>query len=165
MNTNGTSLFEDVLFKYTDRIHIFNNSLTEKYGLKDIPYNESGKLFPKIGELYIEGQLIRYRFHGRGATVLWGEAEIKFDIDASSRHKIITSSWPYFKFLSYSIGGFEEEKYPFSFIDQLLMGFEERGVCMARKINEEVYHINEVWYKHRKLGLAFSGDNKNKIDW
>lgn len=163
--TTDISLFEDVLFEYTDRIHLFNSSLIGKFELKDVPYNESGKSFPKIGELYIGDRLVHYRFHGRGATVFWDGAEIKFDIDASSIHKIITSSWPYLKFLSHSIDGFEEEKYPFSFIDQLMTRFEERGVFMARKINEEVYHINKVWYENRKLGLAFSGDNKNEIDW
>ncbi|MBO9154079.1 DUF6896 domain-containing protein [Chitinophaga sp. GCM10012297] len=159
------SFFENVLFEYTDRIHIFNDSLVRKYKLKDIPYNESGKSFPKIGELYVEDKLISYRFHGRGATIFWDKAEIKFDIDALSNHKIITSSWPYLEFLSHFIDDFKEEEYPFSFIDQLLIGFEERGLFMERKINEKVYHINEAWYEHRKSGLAFSGDNKKEIDW
>ncbi|WP_346320978.1 hypothetical protein [Chitinophaga sp. YIM B06452] len=150
------SFFEDILFEYTDRIHLFNDTLVQKYGLKDIPYNVSGKSFPKTGEVYIGDKLINYRFHGRGATIFWEGAEIKFDIDAPGKHKIITSSWPYRKFLSHFIEGFKEEEYPFDFIDQLLTGFEERGIFMSREMDEEVYHINEVWYELRKQGLAFS---------
>lgn len=159
------SFFEEALFAYADRIHLFNDSLVQKFELKDIPYNLSGKGFPKVGTLNIGDEVVNYRFHGRGATLFWSDIEIKFDIDAGSYHKIITSSWPYQRFLSGYIPNFNEAEYPFSLIDEVLLHFGEKGFLMKRKESEKVFHINEVWYEHQKTGLEFHGDKKNDIDW
>ena len=157
--------FEEVLFEYANRIHLFNDFLVQKFELKDIPYNESGRAFPKIGSLEINNEVINYRFHGRGATLFWDGIEMKFDIDANSNHRIITSSWPYLTFLSGYVNNFDESRYPFSLIDQVLVSFEKKGFLMARKEGESVFHINELWYEKRKLGLEYKGDNNAEIDW
>jgi len=161
----NSTFFEENLFAYANKIHLFNDLLIQKFELKDIPYNLSGKAFPKIGTLNIRDEVVNYRFHGRGATVFWADIEIKFDVDAGSYHKIITSSWPYLSFLRGNVPDFDETEYPFSLIDEVMLHFEEMGFFMKRKEGETVFHINETWYEQRKSGLEFHGNNKNDIDW
>lgn len=164
MNINYLEI-EQFVFEYVSYIKSFNVCLTSKYHLNDIPYNVAGKSFPKKGAILVNNEDVEYRFHGRGCTLFWGKLHIFFNVDATSIHQIIITPGGLQCFLESRIQGYNEKGYSDE-IENILNGFEERGVFMKRKLSDlGTYHVNEVWYSAYKNKTDFSGGNKNEIDW
>ncbi|WP_046370094.1 DUF6896 domain-containing protein [Flavihumibacter petaseus] len=75
-----------------NRIHLLFDYIDQKYHLNDIPYKVAGKHFPRAGEEMISNVNVRYRFHGNGCSIYWGdENEILFSDDTTSIHQILVS--------------------------------------------------------------------------
>jgi hypothetical protein len=153
--TNDLAPYEDYLFVQVEKIKTFNDLLTEKYHLTDIPYNVSGRAFPKIGEIINRnGQKISYRFHGAGAT-FWEEGlEVIFAISPNSKYKIRINVGDFYCFLKTYLTDYEE---PVP-LDDIMENFEERGIFIKRKPSELGHlHVNEVWFESKLSGSIFTG--------
>lgn len=161
MAVNYTIKYEDALFDYVTRIKKFNGLISDKYQLTDIPYNVSGKAFPKIGT--IEDGLkneISYRFHGRGATFWERDIEMFFDVNASSKHQIIISEHGFYVFLKCCFEDYNEQ-FPLA---ALMEGFADRGIFIQRNPSDS-FHVNENWYELRLNGMSSTGKEKFETDW
>jgi len=160
---NKVNYYEDILFEYVKRIKRFNNLICIRYQLDDIPFNLSGKAFPKIGSLVDDnGRTISYRFHGRGATFFEEEVETYFSIDTSSKYQIIISVGGFYCFLKTYLKDYDEG-FP---LEQMMEELEQRGVFIQRKHSDlGVFHVNEQWYHSLENNLPFSGENKFDTDW
>jgi hypothetical protein len=156
-------IYEDVLFEYVKKVKRFNELITNKYQLIDLPYNVSGRLFPKIGEIEDEnGIIISYRFHGRGATFYEGLTKIHFDVDTNSKYQIIVSIGGFYCFLKTYVKDYDEN-FP---VEQLMEEFELRGMFIKRKISDlGGFHVNEIWYESKLKNNEFTGYNRFDIDW
>jgi hypothetical protein len=164
MNTN-ISIIEPLLFEYMSYVKRFLAYLGEKYQLTDIPFDMSGKAFPRIGSVTIDSQKIDYRFHGRGCTLYWGKLHIYYDIDATSIHQTIISPSGMDMFLEPIIKNYDKTNISNEMMN-ILIEFENLGVLMKRKPSDlGTFHVNELWFKSFKNSLPFYGENKNDIDW
>jgi hypothetical protein len=139
--------FEKILFDYVNYFKVFNEYLIEFYNLKDIPYNLSGKEFPKLGVVFIKGEKVNYRFHGQGCTIFWGRLNIFFNIDASEEYnKIILTQGGWVCYLKSYFLNFEEIEKTID-VRKILISFEERGIFIERKIKEYgCFHVSEKWF-------------------
>ena len=159
---------EKVLFSFTNYVKRFHQYLIAKYQLTDIPYNVKGREFPKKGIENIDKVAVEYQFHGGGCTLKWGEIEINYDIDASSVHGITISCYPIGRFIQ-TASQFKDSPYAHYTYDEMNPVFEsleKKGILMTRKPSDlGSFHINEVWYESYKDGKAFTGANKDEIDW
>lgn len=137
--------YQEALYEYIKRVKQFNQLLVDKYELHDIPYNVSGKIFPKIGEISTEkGDKITYRFHGRGATFWQGGIEIYFSVDASSlENTIMISEGSFFVFLKTFWINYDEEH----LLSEVMNGLKEKNNLLQKTTDNGVYYVNEEWYK------------------
>ncbi len=151
--TSSMNQYEDILFTYAYKVKKFNLFISKQYKLIDKPYNVSGKAFPKVGNLLIDGNNVFYRFHGKGCSLNWNEEEIKFDIQADSLDEIIISEWSYRNYMKNFISNYQETDFPLSKIDQIFSYFEKKGAFSKRGNLENFYRISETWYasKFREL--------------
>lgn len=164
MNTNEINI-DDLLFEYVSYIKIFNAYLQKEYELKDIPYNLSGKAFPKIGSVIIDSLKVDYRFHGRGCTLNWKGFDVFFNVDAVSKHQIIVTLGGWERFLETRIPNFNDLHLSDK-TSEIMEDLEQRGIFMKRKPSDlGTFHVNELWYKAYKENVAFNGEGKNDIDW
>lgn len=163
--TNDYFEFEKLLFEYVSYIKEFNAFLTHRYQLSDLPYNVAGKAFARIGSVVINGDVVEYRFHGRGFTLFWKGLEIFSNVDATSIHQIIITPGGMQCFLQTRLGQAEKGKF-LDQLDDMLDVFEEKGVFMKRLSSDlGTYHVNESWYAAYKNNTEFDGYNKDDIDW
>ena len=107
----------------------------------------SGKEFPKIGEVFINAEKVKYRFHGQGCTIFWGQLNIFFNIDANEdQNKIVLTQGGWVYYLKSYFSNFEEIE---KIVDarKILISFEERGIFIKRKSNDYgCFNINENWF-------------------
>lgn len=156
---------EEALFLLVDYIKDFHESLIHAYNLDDIPYNLSGKVFPKKGVIAIKEAKINYHFHGNGCTLVWNNIEIEYAIDPISKHEIKIGAYSISQFLA-TLPGEGDGRFSFEEISTTLQQLESRGILMKRKPEDlESWHVNDEWYQSRKEGRAFRGGNTNEIDW
>ncbi|RFM27940.1 DUF6896 domain-containing protein [Deminuibacter soli] len=160
--------FEDIIMQMAVYIKKFHSHLTIKYQLTDIPFFSKGKAFPKKGVEVIDDIMVEYWFHGGGCSLKWGEIEIHYNTDASSKNEICISTYPVRKFIQTNIkfNNSEYINYNSEDIERELEVLEKKGVLMTRKPYDlGMFHVNEVWCVMRSNGLSFNGENKDNIDW
>ncbi len=161
---------EYLLFKKISYIKIFNSSLCEKYNFKDLPYAVIEKPFPRKSNLLIEKDLVEYRFHGRGVTLIWDGVEIFCDFDTGgTRHNIIISPWGWFTFFStYFLQKKNEVTEATTFKKETnlsLQKFESLGILLTKYPKQLTgLHVNEAWYTAYSKGLQFTFDNMDDRD-
>lgn len=157
---------EREIFLLVNHIKDFHDFLTQAYSLNDIPYNLSGKIFSKKGEVLINDAQVNYHFHGNGCTLVWNNCEIEYAIDVVSRHGIKIGAYGIGKFLNTLPSGENIESYSFEEMTTILQQLELNGVLMTRKPEDMgSWHVNEEWYQSCKVGKEFTGENKDDIDW
>lgn len=155
---------EVVIFSFVEYVKRFHHYLTMAYNLDDIPFNVSGKSFPKSDEVIIDGHVVKYQFHGRGCSFHWNETEVFYNTDAVSANQIMIGAYGLNRFIESS--KLADKAYSFEEITALMESCEEIGVFMARKPNDlGSWHVNEVWYEYFKNGKEYNGEGKSNIDW
>jgi len=155
--------YEKLLFEHVKKVKNFNELLIKKYNLNDSPYRVAGTKFPRVGELTDDqGSIISYRFHGRGATIFDKNLEIDFDVDLSSKNKIIISLGAFYFFLKNYLERYQENV-P---LESIMENLEHQGIFIKRRIEDlATFHVNEKWYESKLKGLPFNGEGKDDTDW
>ncbi|WP_127132527.1 DUF6896 domain-containing protein [Pseudoflavitalea rhizosphaerae] len=154
--------FEQILFECVQIIKKFNNQLAVSYSLSDIPYNLAGKMFPKIGSLYIDGMEFKYRFHGSGCTIFFNNHELYFGIDPTCVNQIIITPGGFNGFLKTFIIDYEKYQIVYK-IDPLFEKLEAKGVFVRTQSDQVRFHVNEEWIESYKIGIPFTDDNNDKV--
>src|SRR5258708_16126375 len=161
-----TKEIEKVLFDFVYYVKRFNQYLTDKYQLKDNPFNVKGRAFPKSALEIIETIPVEYKFHGGGCTIKWEGLEIMYNIDVSSINDIVVSSYEIVKFISTNPQFSTHLNYSYDSMHHILEILEKKRVLMTRKPSDlGAFHINLSWYEIYKDGGVFDGANKDNIDW
>lgn len=66
----------------------FESSLTSLYKLSDIPYNMAGRTFARNGTIPLNGNEIKYHFHGSGCRLELNSAILEYGISPLTENNI-----------------------------------------------------------------------------
>ena len=136
----------DSLIRFVSFVLKFENELTTLYGLKELPYNEVGKKFERVGEFMFDEKLVQYKFHGAGCLFICDEIVIDYNINPLSKNHINISSFKFLRFLKTYSNNKSVLELKVEDMYKLFLEFERMGILNKVPETNANYAINMNWY-------------------
>ncbi len=135
---------KDIFLFYADTIIKFNKRIKQEFSTSNIPYEDAGKLFPKIGTIDIQQVTVPYRFHGAGCTFFWNEIEVYFSVDVTNKNWIVITPGGLQQFLSTYLNVDKiDDLYP---IESVLQYLVDETLLLTRENSKGTFVLNNESY-------------------